>query len=111
MLDGGGSYYFSAAGRTQETAENRQINTIIEFGSVEAAENPYREPSAAIRKGSKDKESVKWLQWELNRHGYVCDIDGSFGPATDKLLRRFQKNSGLTVDGSCGPATRAELRK
>jgi predicted dehydrogenase len=32
-------------------------------------------------------------------------VDGSFGGATDKALRVYQKDKGLAVDGSCGPAT------
>ncbi len=117
-LDGGGSFYFNAAGKTLQTSENRRVNTIIEFGALETkpaaqdgSKNPYKEPTGAIKYGSGSKESVKWLQWELNRHGYACDIDGSFGPATDRLLRKFQKDHGLAVDGSCGPATRAALKK
>ena len=124
-LDGGGSFYFNAAGKTQATAENRRVNAIIEFGATEtstaptsvktsgtvASKNPYQQPTVALKKGSTNKEGVKWLQWELNRHGASLTIDGSFGPATDAAVRDFQKKSGLVVDGSVGPATRAALVK
>lgn len=123
-LDGGGSYYLNADGKVSSTSENRRISTIIEFGPTAAAQsattakpeektnvNPYKTPTTTIRYGSGSKESIKWLQWELNRHGYICDVDGSFGPATDRLVRKYQKDHGLSVDGSVGPATRAALMK
>jgi peptidoglycan hydrolase-like protein with peptidoglycan-binding domain len=57
------------------------------------------------------KDLNKWLQWELNAHGFECDIDGSFGPTTLKQLKAFQEANGLEPDGSCGPATRKALLK
>lgn len=38
-------------------------------------------------------------------------VDGIFGPDTEKALREFQLNSGVTVDGVCGPETIRELRR
>ena len=68
-------------------------------------------PTSNIAKGSTG-EQVKKLQRCLN---YIMNsglsVDGSFGPATDKALRAFQKKYKLTVDGSCGPKTRAKLKE
>lgn len=108
-LDGGGSFYFNAAGNTWSTLENRRVCTILDFGQPDG--NPYAEPTSPLRRGSGDKTGVCWLQWELTDHGFHCTVDGSFGPATDKALRAYQKANGLVVDGSCGPATRASLLK
>lgn len=108
-LDGGGSFYFNAAGNTVSTYENRRICTILDFG--ESQGNPYAVPTTTLRLGSTNETGVRWLQWELTDHGFRCDIDGSFGPATLKQLRAYQKAAGLEVDGSCGPATRASLLK
>lgn len=107
-LDGGGSFYWNVNGKAESTLENRRICTIIDMGELDTSGNPYPAPTRALRKGSKG-DDVKWLQWELNAHGFVCAIDGSFGCDTDKQLRAYQKANGLSVDGSCGPATRASL--
>lgn len=48
--------------------------------------------------------AVKALQTELNAHGYSVDVDGSFGPATQKAVETFRANyklsAGSTVDAS-----------
>lgn len=54
-------------------------------------------------------EYVKQLQARLNELGYNLVVDGSFGPATDRAVRDFQKKKGLVVDGYVGPATRKSL--
>jgi peptidoglycan hydrolase-like protein with peptidoglycan-binding domain len=64
-----------------------------------------------IKKGSKHAH-VKVLQRLLIGSGYSVGssgADGSLGPATDKALRKYQQDNGLTVDGSCGPKTWAKL--
>lgn len=50
-------------------------------------------------------EDVKSLQSVIG--GLV--VDGSFGPATDKRVREYQKSKGLAVDGSVGPITQKAL--
>lgn len=60
-----------------------------------------------LKKGAKGNE-VKALQALLIGYGYSCGdkgVDGSFGAATDKALRAYQKDKKLEVDGSCGPKT------
>jgi len=44
--------------------------------------------------------SVRRVQAALAREGYYRGaIDGSFGPATQNALRRYQRNHGLNVTG------------
>lgn len=65
-----------------------------------------------LKKGAKG-EQVKALQALLIGYGYkmtdadgkVYGVDGSFGGATEKAAKAYQKAKGLSVDGSCGPAT------
>lgn len=57
------------------------------------------------------REHTKALQHALNVH-YDPDplvADGKFGPLTESVVRRFQKDKGLTVDGIVGPLTWAAL--
>lgn len=54
-----------------------------------------------LKNGSKGNE-VKTLQRLLLALGYNMDgygADGSFGPATEKAVKKFQKNKGLADDG------------
>lgn len=81
---------------------------------------PYECPKAAVKAGSKG-EGVKWLQWHLNRiieldiiQADKLDIDGSFGPKTQKVFRIFQTAYPETgtngkPDGSCSSKSRAKL--
>lgn len=54
---------------------------------------------------------VSWLQCGLAELGYDIDIDGSFGPQTDRILKQFQKDQGLDVDGYAGIQTHLTLLK
>ncbi|WP_051350724.1 N-acetylmuramoyl-L-alanine amidase [Caloramator sp. ALD01] len=66
-------------------------------------------PDWPIMKMGHIGEYVKQLQTRLNELGYNLAVDGSFGPATDRAVRDFQKKKGLVVDGYVGPATRKAL--
>ena len=65
-----------------------------------------------LKQGAKG-DAVKAMQILLAGYGYKDDMKesayGSFGGKTDKALRRYQQEHGLSVDGSCGPATWASL--
>ena len=61
-----------------------------------------------LRRGNRGEE-VKQLQRDLGMTG--DEIDGIFGPATERAVRAFQQNSGAKVDGIVGPETRAQIAK
>lgn len=60
-----------------------------------------------LRRGSKG-EYVYVLQTMLQGLGYdigKTGVDGDYGKATEKAVKAFQKDHGLTADGVCGPLT------
>lgn len=64
-----------------------------------------------LRRGSTG-EDVRALQRGLNASFPAYSklaTDGSFGPAVDRVVKEFQRRTGLAQDGSVGPATRAKL--
>ena len=71
--------------------------------------NPYQTPDKNVRKGMKG-DCVRWVQYELTRNGYQIVVDGIFGPKTDRCVRDFQLQRGLSVDGIVGPITRKALQ-
>lgn len=69
--------------------------------------NPY----PLLRLGARG-EAVRTLQ-KLLRHKNVkgaTKVDGSFGPATDRCVRRFQQLHKMKADGVVGATTWAKLR-
>jgi hypothetical protein len=54
--------------------------------------------------------AVERLQRSLKRLGYDTDVDGLFGPGTERAVKRFQKDRNLFVDGIAGPATWRALK-
>jgi N-acetylmuramoyl-L-alanine amidase len=57
-------------------------------------------------------DDVTNLQDRLHELGYDAGpVDGVFGPDTERGLRAFQRDYGLTSDGTCGPATLRALRQ
>ena len=66
-----------------------------------------------LTNGSKG-EQVKTLQRLLLAMGYNLGgygVDGSFGGATEKAVKEYQKEKGLSVDGSVGQNTWNKLLK
>lgn len=64
-----------------------------------------------LKKGASGN-NVKALQTLLIGYGYYCGgygVDGSFGAGTEKAVKLYQKEKGLTPDGICGAKTWAKL--
>ena len=85
-------------------------------GSVEKATTTTRKGDYTMEMRNLKKgctgEDVKALQILLIGRGYDCGSygsDGDFGSATDKAVRAYQKDKGLTVDGVAGKDTMSGL--
>lgn len=85
-------------------------------GSIDmSSNNPYREPASNIKKGMCGN-AIKWIQYELNRHGAKIVIDGIFGEHTYEAVVDFQAShldavgNKLVVDGIVGAKTREALK-
>lgn len=68
--------------------------------------------SHTLKRGSRGAAVVA-LQQRLKRdyplYASKLAVDGIFGPATEAVVREFQRRAGLVVDGLVGPATRQRL--
>lgn len=65
-----------------------------------------------LRKGDSGDE-VKQLQQNLIKLGYNCGAagaDGIFGNATEKAVKAFQKDNGLTEDALAGEKTQNQIK-
>ncbi len=60
--------------------------------------------AGVIKKGARGAK-VERVQRALG----MSPVDGVFGPATKRAVKRFQRRHGLTPDGIVGPATKAAL--
>ena len=72
--------------------------------------NPYNLRSTIMKVGSRG-ESVKWLQWELNKRGASLKEDGIYGNLTKLSVLLYQKDHNLAQDGICGPKTIRSLKE
>lgn len=71
---------------------------------------PYVPTNSSLKRGMKNVE-VGYLQKFLNWvNGCNLSIDNSFGPATEKQVKIFQKNYGLVVDGHFGNKSLAKAK-
>lgn len=85
------------------------------FASVDSnivipSTKPVTQTYPTIRRGSKG-QYVKVLQNILINKNYILQVDGDFGPMTEKAVKDFQTKSGLKPDGIVGPLTWAMLTK
>jgi peptidoglycan hydrolase-like protein with peptidoglycan-binding domain len=65
-------------------------------------------PNLYFHVGMKDKGekgAIRMFQRKLKDRGWDIDVDGEFGPATEKVVKKFQRQKSLEVDGEVGPMT------
>lgn len=86
----------------------KYLGCIVNPGAI-----PDKRPNVTIKRGM-NGPAVVWVQQLLTAHGfggYLGDsgIDGSFGPATERTVQRFQMSRKLTADGAVGKHTKDAL--
>ena len=99
------------AGKWAYWGELKGVDYSKEAPEPEPTPEPVKKPT--VRKGNRNAY-VKELQTDLTKLGYnlgICGIDGDFGTATEKAVKEFQRDHGLTQDGICGPKTWAALEE
>lgn len=70
---------------------------------------PSPTPQGSLKVGSTGAQ-VRQVQQKLKDLGFLKgSVDGDFGEATEKAVKAFQKQYGLTVDGKVGAETLAKL--
>ena len=96
-----------AIGRPHYAAGPSSAKKSTAGSAVGVADRAY--PGHPIRRGSRERETVKWIQARLNHWAGAkqkpLDVDGTFGPLTQTVLRYFQRRRGLLGLGVAGPKT------
>lgn len=50
-------------------------------------------------------DGLRTWQARMDARGYSLEVDGRYGPETERIVRYFQRLVGLAVDGKIGPET------
>lgn len=102
-------------GKIDMPSFRRAVQTLVNGGTPPSV--PSSAPSTGadpvLQRGSSG-DVVKRVQAFMNRtfKSYSnLGVDGEFGPATEKVIKEFQKRVGLSSDGVVGPATWGALRR
>ena len=78
------------------------VNVLV----ITAIAYTYGESAQTLSQLGSRGQEVRQIQSKLRELGlYSGSIDGIYGTATQKAVRQFQKNCGLTVDGIAGRKT------
>ena len=95
-------------GTTVAPATTAHVDTTVVGPTTTAASRVVSSPSDNVRRGDTGP-GVEQIQTALNAAGYDLEVDGIFGPQTDRAVRDYQTKNGLTVDGIVGNMTWGKL--
>jgi N-acetylmuramoyl-L-alanine amidase len=74
--------------------------------------NPGTAGAAPVLKTGSSNGDVWDLQYRLKTLGYYTqDLDGSYGSSTQKAVRKFQQDYGITPDGVAGEQTWKQIKR
>lgn len=111
-------YYWESSNVERINVENYKITPVLRTATPAFTPTPSPTLPVLIRTLSlmnpnMQGDDVFQLQNALLALGYteLGVADGSFGKLTDKAVRRFQEENGLTIDGVVGPLTWEKIFK
>ena len=82
------------------------LTLITASASYYVIETSYGESVATLSKLGSRGEEVRRIQTKLKQLGfYNGSVDGIYGAATQKAVKRFQSSVGITADGIAGSKT------
>ncbi|RDU22298.1 peptidoglycan-binding protein [Anaerosacchariphilus polymeriproducens] len=85
---------------------NKELGYTFDLNNTYYGSMCIKYGNAQIVKLGKKTRDVYLVQGTLRVKGYYTStLDGYCGNVTDKAIREFQRDSGLTVDGECGANT------
>jgi putative peptidoglycan binding protein len=94
------------------TTPTAPVTTVTVSTSTPTTTAPTTEAPAQTLSPGDTGAQVKLLQEALNQLGYsVGTADGTYGPATQQAVEKFQAANDLGVDGVVGEQTLAALRQ
>lgn len=95
----------------QSTAEVQNLTQTMTLPAGQAPAAVLQEPTTLeLTSTAPEKPTDKDIQTALKNAGlYNGPIDGNIGPKSQKAIKVFQEQNGLTVDGKVGPRTWKKL--
>lgn len=102
------SFVHIGSGTVKKFWLNNSTNEVDTFGGKSEPKTVTLE-LPVLRRGVKC-DAVETLQAILSvATEFELEPDGSFGAATEKALKTYQRDAGLEIDGICGKATWSSL--
>ncbi len=88
-----GMYYYGPADGPRTSVSGKTRNSAVPKDVTKDAHGKYR--------------SIGLYAWQkqMKKRGWNIDVDGKYGPQTERIVKQFQRNKGLTPDGKIGPGT------
>jgi peptidoglycan hydrolase-like protein with peptidoglycan-binding domain len=95
--------------KTEKAVKMYQGDRLLDNDGIIGPKTWARLDPPTVKEGS-NGDAVKLAQQLLTDYGYAPGpVDGAFGAKTEKAVKEFQTDFGLTVDGIVGPKSWAML--
>ncbi len=106
---------YVADGKYSASARDQQLGVIPMLSATGGLDQPITELTsqtawAQVRSGqTRLRQGAQGMAVEALQELLGLEVDGDFGPGTDRAVRQFQTGAGLTADGVVGPGTATAL--